>query len=214
MRTLTPAEITALGQRAVAFRNLVWLSAKDRNTGVVNSLGFWDDVGTTQVQVTDAFTGLPVLRTFVGAASLLQIDDITMTSDLSVQEVAVRLSSIDATVAQAVRGYDARLAPIQIYRLILNPASGVAAAPGRARFVGVVDTLEITDPAEGNEGSVTLNCVNQLRELTRSNPDMASDESQKLRSSDRFYQYSNDVTRWQVSWGEKRTSIRKKNKKS
>lgn len=206
MKALTAAETAALAARALAFRNLVWITAKDRNTGAPTSFGFWDDVGTRALQVIDALTGTAVTRTFTGAGSLLTIDDLVATSELAVQTFMIRLSGVDARVANAVRGYDARLAPIQVYRLMLNPASGAPIAAARARFVGIVDTLTINDPRRGAQGVIELTAVNQMRELSRANPDMISDDSQKARAiapatTDRFYQYTNAVANWTVAWG-------------
>ena len=214
MRTLSAAETTALAARTVALRNLVWLTAKDRTTAAKQSLGFWDDVGTITHQVIDPFTGATVSRTFTGAGSLLTLEDIALSADLSVKGLRVELSGINSQVAQAVRGYDTRLAPIQIFRVILNPASGAAYAPARARFVGIVDSLEIVDPRPGGQGRIVLQAASQFRELARANPDMTSGASQVLRlATDKFYQYTNDVPKWQVMWGAHSVGVKKKDKK-
>lgn len=215
MRTLSAAESSAIVARSVAFRNLVWITAKDRTTGALNSLGFWDDVGNLSVTVVDPFTGNNAARTFIGAGSLLGVDDVAASADLSVKQIKIKLSGINASVAQAVRGYDARLAPIQLFRLILNPTSGTAVAPARARFVGFVETVEINDPSPGGQGEVTVTAVSQLRELSRANPDMTSSESQKMRlAGDRFLEFANDVSTWRIMWGALSIkAARKKNKK-
>lgn len=219
MKSLNSAEVTALAQRALSFRNLVWITAKDRSTGALNSLGFWDDVGTRSLQVYDGYTGAIVTRSFVGAGSLLRVDDVVSTAELAVRELTITLSGVDDTVAQAVRGYDARLAPIELYRLILSASTGNPVSPARARFVGIIDSLTINDPERGGLGLVTLQAVSQMRELTRANPDMTSDDSQKERATDlgiatdRFYEYSNAVTKWQIAWGQLSLKAQKKNKK-
>jgi len=202
MRTLSTAERDALAERSISLRNLVWITAKDRETGAKHSIGFWDDVGTVTHSVVDALTGVAVARTFIGAGSLMHVEDIAASADLSIKAVRIELSGIDANVADTVRGYESRLAPIQIYRTILNPATGAAYASARARFVGIVDTLEIKDPKPGERGGVTLQAVSQLRELARANPDMTSHDSQKRRlSTDAFYQFANDVVKWRIMWG-------------
>jgi hypothetical protein len=141
---------------------------------------------------------------------------VVATAELSVREIVIRLSGVDATVANAVRGYDARLAPIQIYRLMLNPASGAPIAAARARFVGIVDRITINDPRRGGRGNVVLQAVNQLRELSRANPDMTSDDSQKDRAeptTDRFYEYTNQIANWTIAWGALSLKAQKRNKK-
>jgi hypothetical protein len=223
VKALSSAEITALSRQALSFRNLVWITAKTRvvppAVPALVSIGFWDDVGTRSLAVIDALTGATVTRSFVGAGSLLSVDDVVSTAELTVQELSVMMSGIDATVANAVRGYDARLAPVQVYRLLLDPASGNVIAPARCRFVGIVDSLSINDPPPNGTGVVTLRCVSQMRELTRANPDMTSDDSQKLRAelpatTDRFYEYSNAVTKWVIAWGSLSVKgLRKQDKK-
>lgn len=207
MKALGANEINALAATMVSLRNLIWITVKDRATGAKASTGFWDDVGTVSLQVYDAFTGGVAVRTFFGAGSLLQVDDIVNSAELAVQELTIRLSGIDEQVSIAVRGYDTRLAPIQVYRLIQSPSSGQPYAPARPRFVGVVDNAKIIDPRRGSTGGITLTCVNQMRELSRANPDMTSDESQKERAtvqgydSDKLYEFANAVTKWQIAWG-------------
>lgn len=209
MKSLTAAENAALAARNLAFRNLIWMTAKTRAaTPVPVAMGFWDDVGTRSIQVIDALTGAAVTRSFVGAGSLIQVDDVVAAAALDVRELVIRLSGIDASVAQAVRGYDARLAPIQVYRVLLNPVSGTAIAAARPRFVGIVDTLRIRDPARGGQGGIEISAVSQMRELTRANPDMTSDDSQKDRAAalatplvDRFYEHANSVVGWTIAWG-------------
>jgi hypothetical protein len=219
MKSLSAAELSALAARSLAFRNLVWITAKNRTTGALTPFGFWDDVGTRALQVIDVLTGATVTRNFVGAGSLLQIDDVVATSELQVRELVIRLSGVDATVANAVRGYDARLAPIQVYRLMLNPASGAPIAAARARFVGIVDSLKINDPTRGGQGNVIVSAASQMRELSRANPDMISDPSQKQRAegtgkpTDRFYQYTNEIANWSIAWGALSPKAQRRNKK-
>jgi hypothetical protein len=40
------------------------------------------------------------------------------------------------------------------------------------------------------------------RELTRTNPAKRSDETQRLRSGDRFRRYSGTAYQWPIWWGE------------
>jgi hypothetical protein len=220
VRSLSATELSALTQRAVALRNLVWITVKNRDTGAKVSFGFWDDVGTVAHQIIDGITGGLSVQVFTGAGSLLQIEDIASAADLSIKTVRIRLSGINSQVANAVRGYDPRLAPIQIYRVILNPATGNAYAPARARFVGVVDELTIVDPRSGEQGKIEAIAVSQFRESARANPDMTSNESQKLRGTrhipsvgeDKFYKYANDVTTWEIMWGANSLKVDKKDK--
>jgi len=214
MRALVAAETSALGARKVRARNLVWITAKDRITLIPSSIGFWSDVGTVSMQVRDALTGLAIARTFVGAGALLGIDDIVLSSQLAVQEITLTLSQIDANVAETVRGYDPRLGPIQIYRGLFNPDTHNLVAPARCRFVGFIDAIDIVDPKDKQAGSITVRAVSQLREMTRSNPAMGSDEDQKARfAGDRFFKFAGAVQDWEVAWGQQAVKPGKKGRK-
>ena len=56
-------------------------------------------------------------------------------------------------------------------------------------------------PAEGGEAKAVLTCVSHTVELTRSNPDVRSDESQKLRDGDRFFRHAGSMASRKVYWG-------------
>ena len=81
-------------------------------------------------------------------------------------------------------------------------------AAARCRFIGTVDRCVITDPAAGGQGSIDLTLASHTRELTRINTDVASDESQQIRSAgDRFYQYVGVVAAWRLFWGQERGKV-------
>jgi hypothetical protein len=123
---------------------------------------------------------------------------------MTVRQLDVGLSQIDEAVATVVRGCDVRQAPIQVYLGIFDPSTHRLVAPAFPLFVGPVDSMEIETPEEGGFGSVTLHCVSQIREMTRSNPDVRSGASQQARSGgDAFYDDTQNVGDWQIFWGQK-----------
>jgi len=202
MRTLDAGVVTALQARTLRARNLFWFTVKDRDTDAPTSLGLWNEVGTVTLNVIDAYTGSSTARTFYGAGSLIDIPDIPLTADLTVREIGITLNGIDDVVANAIRGYEPKLAPVQIYRALFNVNSWTLVAPAVPRFVGFIDTLTINTPPEGEFGSIAVKLVSQLRELTRANPDVRSDESQRARSTgDRFFEYAEEVGEWKQWWG-------------
>jgi hypothetical protein len=214
MKTLTDSETAAIAARSVKARNFLWLTVKDRTTGVPTSAGFWDDLGTISAKVADVLTGGEATRTFTGAGAMLGLEDVPLTADLSIKSVTIHLSQIDAAVASAVRGYDPRLGPIQIYRGLFNPTNWSLVAAARCRFVGVVDSIDIVDPEDKGAGRITIKAVSQLRELTRSNPATGSDEDQKTRlSTDRFFRFAGAVSEWEVAWGQRNLKVGRKDKR-
>lgn len=201
MRTLDSDIVSALAAGTLVRRNLIWITAKDRDTGDAHSKGFWNDLETVDISVTDGITGSSVSRTFEAAGGLIDIGAVPLTSDLSIRTVEVTVSPLNTSADQYLRGYDLRMGPIQIYRAIFDPSTWDLVADADPRFVGFVEKAPITTPKEGGEAKAVLSCVSHTVELTRGNPDVRSDESQKRRSGDRFYRYTGTMPQRVIYWG-------------
>lgn len=203
MRALDAAEISAIQARTVVAREFLWVTARNRDTGAPESRGLWNEVFDATVQVRDGRTGAIESRAFHGVGGALAIGPVPLTSDITVRTVEIALPHIDDVVELLVRGFDVRGAPMQAYRGYLDPATRALVAPAKARFVGYVDGAPIVTPAEGGEGSVTINCVSTTRELTRTTPDVRSHESQLARTggTDHFYADAGVVGQWEMIWG-------------
>lgn len=161
-------------------------------------------------------TGLVDSRNWYGSGTLVAIDDIPMVSNLSVQNVNIRLSQIDGRINDLVRLYDAKQGRVEIYRGLFDPETRQMVAPAECRFVGFIDQINITTPTENEEGSVTLTCASHTQEMTRSNPDTRSDATQKLRNAnDNFFQDTSTAGEWEVFWGSVKGQVptQKKRKK-
>jgi hypothetical protein len=205
MRVLSTAEVTALSARRIVGRDLVWITAKNRSTGDPASYGFWNDVGTVSINVVDGRTGAINARSFYGLHASLTVGRIPLVSDITVRELEITLPHLDSIVNEMVRTHDVRGAPIQVYRLFLDPDTRAAISTAKARWVGYVDTAPIETPSEGQEGSVRIVCVSVTRELTRRNHDVRSHESQLRRNNlDFFYKDTAAVGEWEVFWGKHR----------
>ncbi|WP_336801482.1 hypothetical protein [Kaistia sp. MMO-174] len=203
MLALDPAELVAIAARAVVARDFVIFTVKDRITGATQDACFWSDGGPFTCQIKNGRTGLIETKSFVGGA-LNSVGDIALTSDISVRTVEVELSGIDEAVNAAIRSYDARNAPIAIYRGYLNPDTLEPVAPAKACFIGFIDEAPIETPAEGGAATIKLSCASHTRELTRANPDVRSHESQILRKADDdFYHDTSVVGDWEIFWGKK-----------
>jgi hypothetical protein len=204
VKTFTAAELVAYGSRQIVSRNLIYVVPKDRSTGVAQEFGFWDGIDDVTIDVRDGLTASVVPRNFSSKGAVLTIGDISLSDTLNVSSLQVSLSNLNANVESAIRTYDMRNAPIQIYRALFNTDSPSTLVDyPRCRFVGYVDTLSINQPAVGGEASAVLNCVSCTRELTRKNAELRSDESQQRRhSGDRFFQYTGATGQVQVFWGQ------------
>lgn len=204
MRDLSSETYAALQARALVARDFIWFIVKDRVTGNPVTDGYWSDVGEVSAPVIDPNTGGVVTRGFHGAAGLIQISDIPLVSNITVQTVQVRLSQVSDRIRDLVHGYECKQGQVQIWRGLFSPDTRLIVSPATPRFVGFIDNIEITTPAENDDGSVMLTCVSHTQEMTRYNPDTRSDASQRLRSGpDDFYKDTTVVGGWQHFWGRK-----------
>lgn len=207
-RYISPENLAALQARQLVARDFLWLVVRDRSTGAQVTDGLWSDVGNVTADVINPDTGLVDTRDWYGSGTLVAIDDIPMVSNLSVQNVNIRLSQIDDRINDLVRLYDAKQGRVEIYRGLFDPSSRQMVAPAECRFVGFIDQIEIKTPSENEEGSVTLTCASHTQEMTRSNPDTRSDASQRLRHpSDNFFQDSSTAGEWEVFWGSEKGKV-------
>jgi hypothetical protein len=202
-RALDVATQTAIRDRSrILPRNFVLVSAKSLVDGSIVLFGFTDYGEDVIVNVVDGETGSTVSRTYSGDNSpILRMDPMPIKIGLEVDTTQVVLSQIHPAVQDMVRGHDVRNAKVQIHRGYLDPNSMLLVAPPRIRRLGQVNGAPILTPEAGSEGSITLKVVSNTREMTRTNSALKSDETQRLRSGDRFRRYSS-VVKWNYWWGE------------
>lgn len=203
-RSISTANQAALEARALVARDFLWIEVKDRDTGATVTDGMWSDYGTIDAAVMDPDTGLSDTRTFTGAGGLIQISDIPLVNNLTVQNVTISLNQILEHVNDLLRGYEPKQGRVEIYRGLFDPDTRQMVAAAECRFVGFIDEVTITTPKEGDEGSVEVSCTSHTQELTRTNSDTRSDASQRLRSAtDNFFQDAAVVGDWEFFWGKK-----------
>ncbi|MBD3785630.1 MAG: hypothetical protein IE922_01490 [Sphingomonadales bacterium] len=200
------AEQTALAnarQTGIVPVYLVWVRARDLATGAGDPIGFWEWPEDITATVIDGETGAQVARTFVGGAGL-SVGDITYVSDLTIQSVDVSMSQIADATQELVRGRNIRMAPIEIYDGLIDPATMAFVAPPRPAFVGTIDGAPITTPAAGGEGNITLTARSELMTmLTMVNPAKSSHAAQLRRGGDQFGAYASTVATWNLTLGKK-----------
>ncbi|MEO4000308.1 hypothetical protein [Mesorhizobium sp. CAU 1732] len=202
MRSLSPENFAALQARRLVARDFLWIVARNRTTGAAVTDGMWSDVGNVSAAVIHPDTGLPVTRDWYGSGTLVQISDIPAVANLSVQSVTIRLSQVVDHVETLVREYDCKQARVEIYRGLFNPETRQMVAPAQCRFVGFVDEITINTPSENDEGGVEMRCVSHTQEMTRSNTETRSHESQKLRSAtDTFFVDASTAGEYEIFWG-------------
>lgn len=204
--------VAAIASRqGIAPVNFIWIAAKNRTTGALETAGFWNGWDAVEAQVIDIDTRLAVTRTYQAGGSLIEVPAIPLQSDLTVRTIRIRLSQINAAVEQAIRGYDPKHAPVEIHRGFLDTETMLPVAPAVPRFVGYINGAPVRTPAVGGEGGIEIACVSHSRVLTKTNPLKRSDETQSRRLvggvPDRLRRYTDVAGKWPVHWGEPRTGI-------
>lgn len=175
---------------------LVWLEARNRDTGAIQPGGFWDG-GDHQ-----EFTIGGQTRPYIGAGPLLDVQPIRQAVGLGIRMQSVTLTLLPE-VENAIRVYDPGLASVEIHRALFHPGSMLLVAEPELAFAGTVDTTPIDEGAIGQPSTITLEIAGVERALTRTLPLFKSDAAMRARaSSDTFRQYAAEVGRWTVPWGE------------
>jgi hypothetical protein len=202
MRQISAENFTALQDRRLVARDFIWFVVRDRTTGEAVTDGYWSGAGFLTTQVIDPATGGVATRSFMGAGTLIQISDIPLVSNITVQNVTIKLNQVADHVNDLIRGYDCKQGQVQIWRGLFDPDSRQLVSPAPPRFFGFIDQIEILTPSENSEGGVTLTCTSHTQEMTRYNPDTRSDASQRLRAAnDNFYQDTATIGTAQFFWG-------------
>lgn len=204
MRNLSIENYSALQARELVARDFIWFTARNRATGAPFSYGFWSDVGNVNAPILNPNTGLAETRNFEGSGTLIQISDIPLVANLTVQTITVNMNQISEGVQNIVRGYDLKQGGVEVYRGLFSPVSRQIVSPAINRFIGYVDQIEIKTPKEGEEGSISLTCASHSHEFTRYNPSTRSHEDQKMRDpEDDFFVDTSTVGEWEHFWGQK-----------
>lgn len=164
--------------------------------------GLWSGVGTIRAPVINPRTGRPQTKTFVGAASLLEIGPISRTRNLSIPNLDIALSQLSPQVLDVLQGHDARGARVRVWRAVFLPATGELVDAAFLRFSGSVQHMELTTPDEGELGRVAISCTSDLQAISRSNPVRRSDSSQRDRlKGDAFFQDAGTAGALRINWG-------------
>jgi len=198
---LAPAEISHVQARSgVRPRLLVWIVAKNRSTGLPEPAGFWngDD--------DQVFTVGGASRTYHGAGGLMGMDDLVIEGGLKVRRIGIWLSTAAQEVIDAVNGYDTRLAPVEVHRVLTDPLSHLPIANPHRVWKGWVDGAPRATPAKGlASGRITLTVVSAAMALTRGLTAKYSDAAMRLRGGDdRIARYADVSGVVPVYWGEQR----------
>jgi len=190
-------------RKGIIERTFVWMIVKNRSSGAIEEVGFCNYPYDVAATVISGQTGLPVLRNYVGAGALLEVEDINLVSDLTIQTLRAKFSQSNAEVNNAIRGYDARNGKIEVHYGLLDLSTRLLVDTPYPHFVGIINKAPIKRAKVGASGGVGLEAVSRTRELTITNPNVKSDEFQQHRfPGDDFRKYGTVAHQWAVWWGE------------
>ena len=200
------ASVLALYQerRGFGVRYLAWIVARNRSTDADEGLGLQTGWDSESITVTDQFTGSGVTRTFHGAGEMLGINNLVHETGLNVRPLRVSLSAISPAVENAVRLYDAKGAPFQVWRRVLHPDTGLQVGQPVPVFKGYVDSAPIPRPVVGGEAVIEMEVVSTARDLTLTYGQKKSQAAlQRRDAGDKLRQYKASAATIQVTWGDK-----------
>jgi hypothetical protein len=175
---------------------LLWVKARNRVTNAVEALGLW----TGAEDATFVIDGQS--RTYIGAGTMISVEPIIYAVGLEVRIQRMRLSGIDATVEQLLRGYDTRLAKVELHVARFDLDTGALIDAPEVKLRGSVDEMPLHTPEQGGDAYIDMAVASQSRDLTRSLTLRKSDEAQRLRGGDRIRQYGDVTGKVQTYWGE------------
>jgi len=203
--------LQAAPRNGLVVRDLVWIKAKNRDTGAQEQIGLWADKVPLKVPVIDPETGLstgtgPDGRVYQPLGQL-SVPSIPAGMALEVRTIRIKISRLSDAVINAIRLYDARMAVIEIHRGVFDAGTGEIVDPALCRFSGYVNAAPIDIPKKGSEGGIELECVSRSRILTRTSGLLFSMETLKKRLGDLFGSYLDVAGAWRIWWGQDEKAI-------
>ena len=200
MRSYDAPTLSYLQSRGgVAATVLIWVEAKNRATGLPETMGL--STAADDAQYTIGSEG----RLYRGAGALIGVPPITMQVGLAVRMHRFSLAPLSPEVVELIQLYDARFAPVEIHRAFHDPLTRQLMAEPHRVFKGYIDGLEIVLPEVGGEARCEVTVASSARNLTRTLALKRSDGTQQLRGGDRFLRYADVSGEVDVFWGTRRT---------
>ena len=197
MREFDAGTLAALQDRSgIITRQMIWITAKNRIAGDPETIGLWNGPDHETVTIGGE------TRTYYGAGTNLKVPRIITEVGIQARTHRVTLSALAPEVLTAIRTWDARLAPVEIHRVLLDLSSHNLVSEPHRVFRGWINKAPLPRRPEGEEAELTLSLTSSARALTRTVSLLKSDESQKLRGGDRFRRHadvSGDIITY---WGE------------
>lgn len=197
MRTFPAATAAYFASRSAFIGHvLIWLQAKNRASGAIETIGFWTGVDHAEFNIRGE------TRTYYGAGGLLTMDPIRRQTGLKVRSQRISFSQIAPEVMIAVRGYDPRHAPVEVHRALYHPEREALIDEPHLILRGYLDKLRLTTPEKGGSGTVAFEVATAGRALTKPVSRFRSDATLRARApTDAFRKYATLSDAVEVKWG-------------
>lgn len=175
---------------------LLWIVAKNRDTGAPESLGFWtgDD--------HQIFLVAGEVRRYYGAGNVIDVPPITASLGFQVRQTRIKLPPLTDEVQALVRQYDPRLAKVEIHSCPMDIDTGNQLGDPIRMFKGFLNEAPEEISRKGGASFLQLILVSSARNLTLGLPlKRSSSELQRRNAKDLGREYSTTAGEWPVRWG-------------
>ena len=198
MPTLDGVQLDQLGERRGTDAHvLLWIRARNRSSGLPEEIGFWTGDDHRQIQIGAE------LRSYFGAGDVIDVAPVKAGIGLAVRQHRVTLPPLVDEVAQMLRGYEPRLAEVELHLCLLDiDSANLLGAPVRM-IRGVLNEAPETLGGKGGESRLELVIASSARKLTFGLPLLRSNaELARRNPADRGREYSDVAGDWTVPWGQ------------
>ena len=191
---LSPALLTHLAAgKPVDVRWLIWARPIDRATGLRVGIGFWTGIDN------DNRTIAGETRLYFGAQGAIDMPPLRTAKGLDIQTIDIGMA-VTPEAEFLVRGYEPRLAPLDIHIEVTDPADN-SLIERSLQWRGTIDTIDLPTPALGGERMMTVRCATTARRGTLTRQGFKSNQTQVGRSGDRFRAYGSLGNVVSDAWG-------------
>lgn len=153
------------------------------------NLNLWGGVGNLTAGGVD----------YVGAGTLLSVDNIAETAELQANGATVRLSGISEPILAKARDEDYQGRELKILIGTMDSTNTLIGNPFVV-FSGFMDTMTINDAGESS--TITVTVENRLIEFERSRQRRYTAEDQKIAyPSDKGLEFVSEIAEKEIVWG-------------
>ncbi len=183
-------------RRGTDARILLWVRAKNRETGGMEVIGFWSGDDHQEFLIDGE------VRTYFGAGNVISVAPLIVSPGFSVRNLRVKLPPFTDEVKTLLQTYEPRLAEVELHSCPLDIDTGAPLGQPLRRFKGFLN--QAPEERQGKRGSAytELVMVSSARVLTFTLPLKRSNaELQRRNANDRGREYIDTTAQWAVTWG-------------